>query len=328
MFRKNHAVLIASLGIAILLLASTAGLAFADTLTETSLDLNGQGVLVPGGYNAEALSVTKLDPYAYSDSQVRFMGQLLDVQFLADGARLAFPTALTYVYFNMNQTERVAWDAGQAGIYFQDPAGGSWLACSSTFLVAGANPPEGRLACIATQSGVYGLGIRETPADLQPGAAVGPGVANASFFTETSAQTGNQGIYITTGLNLDQIAMRLVEPGTEAVPDTPFGVRRSIILVDWIGDELLQIPLQGLDPEAATASTAEPASIPGLAYVFYVLDRTGRTMWDNGSLSIYAYDQAGNTWVACPTVLTASGEHGTVSCIASQFTYYALGETE
>jgi hypothetical protein len=325
MFAQKRVVL-AALCTAFLTLALTAGLASADTITDNGVDLNDQGVLVPAGFDPEQLSVALVDPGTVSGSPFRFVSPLMDIQFMSGAAEVDIPSKLTYVYFNMNHIERSAWDQGRAGIYFQTPSASAWTACSSTFLVSGENPPHGRLACIAPQSGIYGLGILEQLTELVPGAQVGPGVETATYITENTAQTGNQGIFVPAGFDPDLIALRLVEPGVEAVPDYDFEVRRLLVRIDWVGDEQPVILTQGQDPETETSnSTDEPASPQSLTYVFYVLDHFSRRLWDDGSLSIYFYDTAAGAWQTCPSILIAQGQYGTVSCVATQFTYYALG---
>jgi hypothetical protein len=306
----------------------TAGFAYADTITDTGVILNDQGVLVPSGYDPEQLAVERVAPDTVQGAPFRFVSPLIDIQFLNGGSQTALPASLTYVYFNMNHIERSAWNLGRAGIYYRAGNSGAWTACSGTFLVAGENPPSGRLACVVPQSAVYGLGIREVPADLVPGAQVGTGVETASLVMDNLAQTGNQGVYMPSGLDTERIAIRLVDPNLESIPDAPFDIRRPLLRIDWIGDELPVILTQTQEGEFEASTAAEPASLTNLAYVFYVLDNVSRTLWDAGELSIYYYDAAQGAWQVCPTILAENGAHGTISCIASQFTYYALGISE
>lgn len=326
MFGRNRAIRTAAVCLAVFALAITARFAYADTITDTGVILNDQGVLVPSGYDPAQVVVTRVEPNTVS-SPFRFVSPLIDILFVSGSTEIAVPVSLTYVYFNMNHIERAAWDEGRAGIYFQAENSSLWTSCSSTFLVSGANLPDGRLACIAPQSAVYGLGILEVPAALVPGALVSPGVETASFMTANLAQTGNQGVFAPNGINADQIAIRMIEPGLEEVPDMTFEARRLLIRIDWIGDELPVILPQGQEAETETTIQSEPAGLANLTYVFYVLDRVSRAQWDEGHLSIYYYDAALGAWQTCGTTLAEDGANGTVSCLASQFTYYALGFT-
>ena len=333
MFSQKARMLTIAFLLAITLLAGAGEVAFADTITDTSADFNGQGVLMPAGLDPDRLEVTELSPKAIAEAPFKSVSPILDIQYTLDGAKLATPLTLTYVYFNMNHTERQAWDEGQADIFYRDRNTGSWVGCGTTFLVSGANLPDGRLACVVPQYTQFGLGIREVPASLQPGSIVSPGVTNASLYTENLAQTGNQGIYVSAGLNQDQLAVRMVEP--EKAPETPFEVKRAMIQLDWIGDEF---PVIGQSlPEETTTETqtttgpgllAEPAAPSSLTYVFYFLDDPAQLAWEEGDLSIYYYDRDNNTWQVCPTAFYQDGDRGRVSCVATQFTFYALGITQ
>ena len=333
MFPQKASMLTIALLLAITLLAGAGGVAVADTITETSADFDGQGVLIPAGLDPERLKVTELSPKEVSGTPFKSVSPILDIEFTLDGVKLTSPPTLTYVYFNMNHTERQAWDEGQADIFYRDRNTGGWISCGTTFLVGGANLPDGRLACVVPQFTQFGLGIRQVPDSLQPGSIVSPGVANANLYTENLAQTGNQGIYVSAGLNQDQLAVRMVEP--EKAPETPFIVKRAVIQLDWIGDEFPVIGQPQIQTEETTTETqsttglsAEPAAPQSLTYVFYVLDDPAQLAWEEGNLSIYYYDLTSNTWQVCPTSFYQEGDKGRVSCVASQFTFYALGITQ
>ena len=332
MFPRKASMLAVALLLAISLLAWAGGVAFADTYTDTSADFNGQGVVVPSGLDPDNLKVTELSPKEVAGGPFRFVSPILDIQYTREGKKLTSPLTLMYVYFNMNHIERQAWDEDKADIYYLDPNTRTWVGCGTTFLVSGANPPDGRLACVVPQFTQFSLGIRKVPDNLQPGAVVSPGVTNASFYTENIAQTGNQGIYVSAGLNQDLIAVRVVEP--EKAPETPFEVKRAVIQLDWIADEFPvvgqpQVQVQETTTQTQTTTstglTAEPAAPLNLTYVFYVLDGPAELAWEDGSLSIYYYDLASNSWQICPTSFYQEGDMGRVSCIATQFTFYALG---
>jgi hypothetical protein len=65
---------------------------------------------------------------------------------------------MTYVYFNLYNWERKAYDKGNLGIYYKDVNTGNWKECPS-FLTNNSGKTDGRIACLATQyNTVYGIG--------------------------------------------------------------------------------------------------------------------------------------------------------------------------
>jgi hypothetical protein len=305
--------------------------ASAATFTETSADFGGQGLVMPAGLDPANLEVTKVGPMDVADAHVKFMGPVLDIQYIANGQELASPAALTYVYFNMNSTERIAWDRGTADIYYRDHTSGSWFRCGTTFLVEGANPPYGRLACIAPQFTLFGVGLSPTLQSMLPGVEFSEGTVNA-FYTENAAQFGDQGVYVPAGLDRNLVAVRMLDP--TAAPEMQFKARRLVIQIEWMGGQLPFLLQQGqLSEEQNQAGSTAPSpsvlAVPlNLTYVFYNLDSEERLAWDAGNLSIYYFDKAGNSWTACPTYFVSGSiedSFGRVACVAPQFTFYAMG---
>jgi hypothetical protein len=76
------------------------------------------------------------------------------VQDLA-GKQVSLLRGLNYVYFNLNASERALWTKGDLGIYFFDTAQGKWVECLANHLVSKGK--HGRLACLATHTGMYAL---------------------------------------------------------------------------------------------------------------------------------------------------------------------------
>jgi hypothetical protein len=231
----------------------------------------------------------------------------------------------------MNSTERVAWDRGTADIYYRDRSSGTWFRCGTTFLVEGANPPYGRLACVAPQFTLYGVGLSPTLQSLLPGEEFSEGVINA-VYTENTAQFGEQGVYVPAGLDRNLVAVRMLAPA--ATPEMQFDARRMVIQLEWMGDQLPFLIQQGqfADAQDQTGSTnPAPSALPvplNLTYVFYNLGSEERVAWDAGNLNIYFFDVASNSWIACPTYFVSGSleeSFGRVACVAPQFTFYALG---
>jgi hypothetical protein len=66
---------------------------------------------------------------------------------------------INYIYFNLDRQQRLAWEDGALSIMHYDDDEGKWVECLATHLVTTKNEPHGRLACVPTQFGVYGLTI-------------------------------------------------------------------------------------------------------------------------------------------------------------------------
>ena len=61
-----------------------------------------------------------------------------------------------YVYFNLKYQTRRLWDEGELSIYRWDENRRDWVNCPS-FLVEMKNLPHGRVTCIMTTFGTYGI---------------------------------------------------------------------------------------------------------------------------------------------------------------------------
>lgn len=312
--------------LAVALLAATPQLAFADTFTENSADFGGHGVVMPAGLDRDALGVDELSPSSIEDvpTGVKLNGPVMDISYTVGSETLRFPASLTYVYFNLNVEERNAWDAGLAGIYYLDLASGNWVRCGSTTLsIAGTH---GRIACIAPQLTMFAIGIKKAPLAQQEGAQVSAGVQNA-FFTETIAQIGNQGVWIPSGFNTGLVNIQVVRASTDLAAEMDFKLRRSLVSIEWVGDELGTTVVDEQGNEV-TSTFSQPSQPLQTSYVFYIIDSEERAAWEDGRLSIYYLDTASNSWQTCSTAFAggvgAAGA-GRVYCVAPQFTLYALG---
>jgi hypothetical protein len=61
-----------------------------------------------------------------------------------------------YVYFNLKYQTRRLWDEGELSIYRWDENKRDWVNCPS-YLVEMKNLPHGRVTCIMTTFGTYGI---------------------------------------------------------------------------------------------------------------------------------------------------------------------------
>jgi hypothetical protein len=338
MLSKRSGKLITLAIFVVAMLASLWGTALAASDTETSADFGGQGIVMPAGIDRDNLQIELVKPSSVSGANLRFRGPLLDISYKANGQELSFPPSLTYVYFNMNSAERAAWDRGTADIYYLDTSTNAWKKCGTTFLVQMDNPQGGRLACVAPQLTRYGLGISKELEELQPGVVSDEGAVNASL-SENAALFGNQGVDVPAGLNSDQVLVRMLNPNL--APAMPFHALRQVIQIEWIGNltqaaqpaavEAQQAGSSASAVASATSSSGKPVTPLSLTYVYFNLDNDQRNAWDAGNLHIYYYDQNTKSWSTCPAFFVnkyVEIGHGRISCVAPQFTYYALGMTK
>lgn len=87
-----------------------------------------------------------------------FEDSLLEVGFYDSKGKLFKDVyGLNYVYFNLNRDTRKAYDADKLNIYFYNENSKRWEACDIQMLITTKNKPNGRIACIAEDFGLYGL---------------------------------------------------------------------------------------------------------------------------------------------------------------------------
>lgn len=123
------------------------------------------GVYLPSSGYSGTLELARLNPReAESVKELRFAQRLLQVD-IAGPESETFPRAfgLNYVYFNLDQATRRAYERGDADIYHFNSNLEQWERCQVPVLITTTNPPHGRLACVMTFEqgfGLYGLAIR------------------------------------------------------------------------------------------------------------------------------------------------------------------------
>lgn len=139
-----------------------------DTLTQKitfqakeDISLGKSGIFMPSSAWSANLKLTRTDPSANSPTNpIWFTQRWTEVSLYDDsGAELKQVFGINYIYFTLNGWERRAWDAGMLNIYQYDTDNNKWVVCPFTHLVANKNAPRGRLTCIFTKFGVFGLGL-------------------------------------------------------------------------------------------------------------------------------------------------------------------------
>jgi len=90
-----------------------------------------------------------------------FTKDLMNVQVLdSQGVPFTKLYGLNYVYFNLNNYTRRAYERGDLNIYYYNPEAKTWSACAAQMLINTKNQPNGRLACIIEDFGLYGMAIQ------------------------------------------------------------------------------------------------------------------------------------------------------------------------
>lgn len=132
---------------------------FALTYQEPAdLSLGKAGVfMVSSSYNASA-TINRFEPYGtYPADDLNFYDRWLDFGIYDYfGNPYLSLYGFNYAYFNLKYQTRKLWDEGELSIYRWDVDRRDWIACP-TFLVEMKNLPHGRVTCIMTTFGTYGI---------------------------------------------------------------------------------------------------------------------------------------------------------------------------
>jgi len=129
---------------------------------QADLYLGKAGVFVlSSSYNATA-TVNRIDPnYTYPSPDLEFFDRWLDFGIYDYyGNPYLGLWGFNYVYFNLKYETRRLWDEGELGIYRWDITKKDWVECS-TYLVEMKNLPHGRVTCIMTTFGLYGIAVEK-----------------------------------------------------------------------------------------------------------------------------------------------------------------------
>jgi hypothetical protein len=113
--------------------------------------------MVSSGYDGSAV-IHRIEPEkTHADEDLRFIERWIEFHvFSPKGATFTTLYGLNYVYFNLTKLERLAWEDGNLNIYRYDRYKFDWVECP-THLVEDENRPHGRLSCVMTDFGLYGL---------------------------------------------------------------------------------------------------------------------------------------------------------------------------
>ena len=117
--------------------------------------------MVSSSYNATATINRFVPDGAYPATDLEFYDRWID---FAIYDYLANPYlglwGFNYVYFNLKYNTRALWEESELSIYRWDTTRKDWIECP-TFLVEMKNLPHGRVTCIMTTFGLYGIAVEK-----------------------------------------------------------------------------------------------------------------------------------------------------------------------
>lgn len=135
----------------------------------TTINRGNVGVFSPFGLNENAITVERISPSQYRGGPVNFLMPLVSIE-----ADQTIPTAMTYVFFNLENRHLQAGD--DVSIWYRTQ-GGTWQRCGTSFVVsqgagqgtsqdagdqdtAGGSTRGNQIACVAPlYNTVYGVGV-------------------------------------------------------------------------------------------------------------------------------------------------------------------------
>jgi hypothetical protein len=117
--------------------------------------------MVSSSYNAIA-TINRFDPdYTHPSDELEFHDRWLGFgiyDYL--GNPYLGLWGFNYAYFNLKYNTRRLWDEGELSIYRWDDDTNDWIKCPS-YLVERKSLPHGRVTCIMTTFGLYGIAVEK-----------------------------------------------------------------------------------------------------------------------------------------------------------------------
>jgi hypothetical protein len=119
------------------------------------------GVFFSNSVFSGQAQVTRMDPNPSKSGKITFFPRWLDARLYVDNKEVKQARGLVYVYFNLDNQLRKAWDNGKLHIYQYIPNTGKWQICQVEMLVKTKQVPQGRLACVISEFGLYGMAFTQ-----------------------------------------------------------------------------------------------------------------------------------------------------------------------
>ena len=117
------------------------------------------GFYTPSAFNSGTLEISRpaIDRQHGGRGLIFGSQRWLEVRFMDTNSKeIKAPRGFTYVYFKLNSDDQAAWEAGELSIYAYDPDEKNWVECP-THLVQDKSARFGRVTCLASQFGLFGL---------------------------------------------------------------------------------------------------------------------------------------------------------------------------
>lgn len=116
--------------------------------------------MVSSSYNGYAV-ISRWEPYGLKHPGLKFVDRWIEFRIYGqDTEEFEILYGFNYVYFNLTNAQRQLWNSDDLRIYHYDESTAKWVECP-TYLVANENSPNGRLTCVMTEFGFYGLAMEK-----------------------------------------------------------------------------------------------------------------------------------------------------------------------
>lgn len=125
--------------------------------------LGSTGVYTPRSAFTGRMELTQSAPTTTKPfTGMTFQGTWQDIRIYNNSNGKAFARAygLIYVYFNLTPDQRSLYDKGKLSIYHWDEADAKWEVCPVVLFLKGENKPNGRLACVIEEFGLYTMAAK------------------------------------------------------------------------------------------------------------------------------------------------------------------------
>ena len=125
---------------------------------EIDVSLGRAGIYFPNSHYKGSLILARLNPEP--TEKINFTQRWIDIQIYdSNGREIKTSSGYVFVYFNLDQNSRLAWDQGLLSIFHYNNSKDIWKECK-TRLVADKNAPYGRVRTLIVKDfGLYGLAI-------------------------------------------------------------------------------------------------------------------------------------------------------------------------
>ena len=117
------------------------------------------GIYIPSSNYSGTVTVERYDASKSNTvKNIQFTQKLVKIIVTDNqGNQINQVSGLNYVYFNLDQQSRAAYDKGELSIYHYNPQQKAWVQCQNQLPITDKNQPYGRMACIIQNFGLFGV---------------------------------------------------------------------------------------------------------------------------------------------------------------------------